>query len=52
MICKILKHGADGFTSPLKEGVLWTFIAIKNPLLSAGFDLMYSFSDYVAFKSF
>jgi hypothetical protein len=27
---KILRHGADGFTSPPKEGVLWIFIAPKN----------------------
>jgi hypothetical protein len=27
---KILRHGADGITSPPKEGVLWTFIALKN----------------------
>jgi hypothetical protein len=25
---KILQHGADGFTSRLKEGVLWIFIAL------------------------
>jgi hypothetical protein len=32
---KILRHGADGFTSPLKEGVLSIFIALKNPSPSA-----------------
>jgi hypothetical protein len=26
-----LRHGASGFTSPPKEGVLRTFIALKNP---------------------
>jgi hypothetical protein len=29
---KILQHGASGFTSHPKEGVLWIFIALKNPL--------------------
>jgi hypothetical protein len=28
---KILRHGTSGFTSHLKEGVLRTFIALKNP---------------------
>jgi hypothetical protein len=28
---KNLQHGADGFTSPPKEGILWILIAIKNP---------------------
>jgi hypothetical protein len=28
---------ADGFTSPLKEGMLWIFITVKNPSTSAGF---------------
>jgi hypothetical protein len=27
---KIL-HGVNGFTSPPQEGVLWIFIALKNP---------------------
>jgi hypothetical protein len=31
---KILQHEADGFTSSLKEVVLWTFIAVKNSSLS------------------
>jgi hypothetical protein len=31
MFRKILCHGADSFTSPLKEGLLWIFIALKNP---------------------
>jgi hypothetical protein len=31
-ICrKILRHGADGFTPPLKEGMMQIFIALKNP---------------------
>jgi hypothetical protein len=34
----ILLHGADGFTSPPKEGVLQIFITHKNPSLSAGFE--------------
>jgi hypothetical protein len=34
----ILRHGADGFTSAAKEGVLRIFIALKNPSPSAGFD--------------
>jgi hypothetical protein len=29
--CKILLHGASGFTSPPKEGVLQIFIALKSP---------------------
>jgi hypothetical protein len=28
---KILRHGADGFTSPQKEVVLWIVIDLKNP---------------------
>jgi hypothetical protein len=28
---KTLLHGADGFTSSLKEVALRTFIALKNP---------------------
>jgi hypothetical protein len=28
---EILRHGVSGFTSPLKEGVLSFFIALKNP---------------------
>jgi len=31
---KIFRHGADGFTSPPKEGVLRNFISLKNPSLS------------------
>jgi hypothetical protein len=27
-----LRHGADSFTSPLKEGVLRIFIALESPL--------------------
>jgi hypothetical protein len=34
---KILRCGTDGFTTPPKEGVLRIFVALKNPLLSAGF---------------
>jgi hypothetical protein len=30
------RHGAHGFTSPLKEVVLRIFITLKNSLLSAG----------------
>jgi hypothetical protein len=29
--CKILRHGASGFTSHPKEGVLRFFNALKNP---------------------
>jgi hypothetical protein len=29
--CEILRHGTDGFPSPPNEGVLWIFIAVKNP---------------------
>jgi hypothetical protein len=36
---KILQHGADGFTSPLKEAALWIFIALKNPLPLLGLNL-------------
>jgi hypothetical protein len=36
LICrKIFQHGADGFTSPPKEGELRIFIAFKNPSPSA-----------------
>jgi hypothetical protein len=35
---KILRHVADGFTFPLKQGVLRIFIALKKPSLSAGFE--------------
>jgi hypothetical protein len=38
---KILQHGADGFVSFPKEGVLWIFIAIKNPSLWASFEPSY-----------
>jgi hypothetical protein len=33
---KILRHEADGFTSPPKEVVLRIFMATRNPSLSAG----------------
>jgi hypothetical protein len=33
-----LRHGTDGFTSPPKEVVLRIFIALKNPLTSAGIE--------------
>jgi hypothetical protein len=36
---KILQHGASGFTSPLKEGVLLIFIALKKPLPQPGLNL-------------
>jgi hypothetical protein len=35
---KILRHGADGFISPPREGVLWIFIALENPPPSAGIE--------------
>jgi hypothetical protein len=35
---KILRHGADGFTSPQKEVVIRIFIALNNPLLLADFE--------------
>jgi hypothetical protein len=35
---KILRHIADGFTSPPKGGVLRIFIALKSLWLSAGFE--------------
>jgi hypothetical protein len=31
---KILRHGTNGFTSPPKEVVMRTFIALKNPSFS------------------
>jgi hypothetical protein len=34
--CNILRHGASGFTSSPKEGVLRIFIALKNPLTLPG----------------
>ena len=33
-----LRHGIDGFTSPLKEGVLRVFSPLKNPTALAGFE--------------
>jgi hypothetical protein len=33
-----LRHGADGLTSPPKEGVLRIFFALKNLTASAGFE--------------
>jgi hypothetical protein len=36
---KILRHQADGFTSPPKEAVLRIFIAIKNLSPLGGFNL-------------
>jgi len=33
-----LRHGTDGFTSPLREGVLRIIFALKNPTASAGFE--------------
>jgi hypothetical protein len=35
---KILRHGADSFTSLSKEVVLRIFIAVKNPSSSAGYE--------------
>jgi hypothetical protein len=35
---EILRHAADGFTSPPKGGLLRIFIALKNPWPSAGFE--------------
>jgi hypothetical protein len=35
-----LRHGTDGFTSPLKEGVLKIFLPLKNPTALAGFEPM------------
>jgi hypothetical protein len=35
---KILRHGADGYTSPPNEGVLRIFIALTNPSSSAAFE--------------
>jgi hypothetical protein len=32
-----LRHGTDGFTSPLKEGTLWIF-HLKNPTASASIE--------------
>jgi hypothetical protein len=34
----MLRLGANGFTSSPTEGVLQTFIALKNPSPSAGFE--------------
>ena len=33
-----LRHGASGFTSLPKEGVVRMFFALKNPTASAGFE--------------
>jgi hypothetical protein len=35
---KILRHGADGFTSPSKEVLLWIFIALTNASSSTVFE--------------
>jgi hypothetical protein len=35
---KILRHEADGFTSPPKEGVLRIFTNVKNPSPLAGIE--------------
>jgi hypothetical protein len=35
---KILRHGVDGFTSPLKVGVLWTFCRPQKSIAPAGFE--------------
>jgi hypothetical protein len=35
---KILRRGADGFTSPSKEGELRIFIALINPSLQPGYN--------------
>jgi hypothetical protein len=35
-LSKILWHGVDTVTSPLKEGVLWIFTALKNSLPPPG----------------
>jgi hypothetical protein len=35
---KILRHRADGFTSPLKQAVLQNFITLKNTSCSARFE--------------
>ena len=35
-----LQHGTNGFTSLLKEGVLRIFFTLKNPMASAGFELV------------
>ena len=33
-----VRHGTDGFTSPLKEGVLRILFALKNLIASVGFE--------------
>jgi hypothetical protein len=38
LTCKILRHGTDSFTSHPKEGVLQTFIALKNASPPPGFE--------------
>jgi hypothetical protein len=35
--CREVRQGADGFTSPPKEGVLRVIFRPKNPTASAGF---------------
>jgi hypothetical protein len=37
--CKILQHGASGFSSHLKEKVQWIIIALKNQLPWPGLNL-------------
>jgi hypothetical protein len=36
LTCRKILHGANGFTYPPKEGVLWIFIAVKSVSSSAG----------------
>jgi hypothetical protein len=38
LICNEIVHGADRFNSPVKEGVLLIFNALKNQLLQPGFN--------------
>jgi hypothetical protein len=38
LTCRNILLAADGFTSPLKEGVIRIFIVLKNPSLSTGFE--------------
>jgi hypothetical protein len=54
---KILRQGTSGFTSPPNKGLLWIFIALKNPSPRQGFKprtldqmastLLYNRSDYM-----
>jgi hypothetical protein len=44
--CNILQHGADNFTSPLKEVALQIFVALRCLLFTARFEPV-NFGHYI-----